>query len=55
MFLTPRYTDSHRYPHGYRAACDTNIAKTFERVRKRRADSESKDKALPITPYLRAA
>jgi hypothetical protein len=52
-----RYTDSHKYPHGYHAACDTNIAKTFERIRKEQADQAAGlgDKVAPIKPYLRAA
>jgi len=55
MNLTPRYTDAHRYPHGYHTACDTNIAKTFERIRKELADAELKDKGTAFKPYLRAA
>ena len=30
---TPRYTDSHRDPHGYRTPAQTDIRKTFARVR----------------------
>lgn len=29
---TPRYTDLHRYPHGYKPSNETNIKETFERV-----------------------
>jgi hypothetical protein len=56
MNLIPRYTDSHRYLHGYHTACDTNIAKTFERIRKELADQAGpKDNVAPIKPHLRAA
>lgn len=57
MILTPRYTDKHKYPHGYRSACDTNIAKTFARIRQERTDAAGlADKpAAPLKPYLRAA
>ena len=30
--LRPRFTDTHRYPHGYVHA--TNVAKTFARIRR---------------------
>lgn len=30
---TPKYTDGHRWPHGYRKAIDTSVAETFARVR----------------------
>lgn len=30
---TPKYTDN-RYPHGYRSSTDTDIRKTFERIRR---------------------
>lgn len=28
----PRYTDAHRYPHGYKPAAATNIRETFARI-----------------------
>lgn len=34
--VEPRYTDTHKYPHGYKPACDTNIGRTFERIRRER-------------------
>jgi hypothetical protein len=57
MNLTPRYTDSHKYPHGYHAACDTNIARTFARIRQQQAAEACgpTDNVAPIKPYLRAA
>ena len=30
---SPRFTDSARYPHGYRTAAATNLRATFARVR----------------------
>lgn len=36
----PRYTDGHRYPHGYTIHEATDVRKTFERVRR-----EMKEKA----------
>ena len=30
--MTPRYTDSWRYPHGYTPASATDIRRTFERI-----------------------
>jgi len=29
----PRFTDMHRWPNGYRRAAETDISKTFARVR----------------------
>jgi hypothetical protein len=57
MYLTPKYTDSHRYTHGYRAACDTDIEKTFERIRRQQAGEvpELKASVAPIKPRLKAA
>ena len=57
MILTPRYTDSHKYPHGYRVACDTDISKTFERARQMQAVAPFGFVAnvAPIKPQRRAA
>jgi len=56
MNLIPRYTDSHKYPHGYHTACDTDIGKTFERIRKQQAEAAGLiANVAPIKPYLRAA
>ena len=30
---TPKYTDAHRWTHGYTPAAATDIRRTFERVR----------------------
>ena len=32
--MKPKFTDAHRYQHGYRSALKTNIAETFARIRK---------------------
>lgn len=34
---TIRYTDQHRYPHGYRKAAETDIQATFKRARQQHA------------------
>jgi hypothetical protein len=54
--MEPRYTDTHKYPHGYRPACDTNIGRTFERiVRERMADhAQTRQKIDPIKPHMTA-
>lgn len=54
MNLTPRYTDSHKYPHGYRMACDTDIGKTFERIRRQLVYADSAPCRLPyVSAYSR--
>lgn len=57
--MKPRYTDMHKYPHGYKAACDTDIGRTFERIRRQQKANaaEVKHKVEPIQPHvtLRAA
>ena len=47
---TPRYTDAHRWPHGYRKSDDTNIAETFQRVRQQQeaAAREAEKVVRPI-------
>ena len=45
---TPRYTDADRWPNGYRRAAETDISKTFARVRaeqKRQAEQDAKNAA----------
>ena len=34
---TPKYTDSHRYPFGYKRAAETNVSKTFARIKANQA------------------
>lgn len=50
---TPRYTDQHRFPNGYRRAVDTNVAETFERAR--REQEERMRNVRPINPKARKA
>ena len=38
--MTPRYTDSWRYPHGYTPAEATDIRRTFARARSQLRTSE---------------
>lgn len=52
-YAQPRYTDSYRYSHGYKAACDTDIAKTFERIRRQQqklSDAGAGQNVEPIRP-----
>lgn len=45
---TPRYTDSHKYPTGYRKAAATDVRLTFRRERERlkaQAEQVAKDEA----------
>lgn len=37
---TPRYTDSHKYPHGYVGSASTNVAATMKR-KQRELDAEA--------------
>lgn len=57
--MKPRYTDAKRYPHGYKAACDTDIARTFERIRREQkanaAEAERKVEPIQLRVTLRAA
>lgn len=45
---TPRYTDLHRYQHGYKKATETDITGTFKRIRR---ELEAKPKA-PIVATI---
>lgn len=38
---TPRFTDLHRFPHGYTHSKATDVAKTFARVRREMAKSQA--------------
>ena len=45
---TPRYTDQHKYPQGYRKAAATDVRLTFRRERERikaLAEQAAKDSA----------
>ncbi len=46
--MKPKYTDTFRYPHGYRSAAATNIAETIAREQRRlklAAEQRAKDDA----------
>jgi len=49
--VKPRYTDAQKYPHGYKPACETDIGRTFERIRRQQKANadEVKQKVEPIT------
>ena len=38
----PKFTDSSRYPHGYRKSTETDIRRTFERARRQIKESDRK-------------
>ena len=45
---SPRYTDAHKYPTGYRKAASTDVRATFRRIRERlkaEAEQAAKDAA----------
>ena len=55
--MKARYTDQHRYPHGYTRSEATDVRETFRRARKK--DAENKQEAerkviAEIKPRLRA-
>ena len=47
---TPKYTDSHKYQNGYRRSAETNVARTFARVREeqKRIAEEADAKVAPL-------
>lgn len=46
---TPRYTDNHRYPNGYRKAAETNVEATFKRARQEQARNQE-EVAVKVQP-----
>ena len=50
---TPRYTDTHRYPNGYKKSAETNVQLTFRRVR---AEQEKNlaEQAVKVKPIIKA-
>ena len=54
--MKPRYTDSHKYPHGYFTACDTDIRRTFARIRQQRTGTgiALPRAAAPLKPQFTA-
>ena len=51
---TPRYTDSHKYPHGYRKSTNTDIEATFRRIKQENAKNLA-EQAVKVQPLKRAA
>ena len=41
--MKTKFTDSHRFPNGYRASHETDIKKTFARVLRERAEAKLRD------------
>jgi hypothetical protein len=41
---TPKFTDAHRYPHGYVKSEATDIRATFRRVQRQLADQERRER-----------
>jgi hypothetical protein len=52
---TPKFTDNHRYPHGYIPWEATNIKKTFARIKaeRKQIEQEQKEKVSPLRVKLR--
>lgn len=44
--MKPKYTDAARYEHGYITAKDTDVRKTFARIRRQLADQEREREAI---------
>ena len=46
----PRFTDLRRYPHGYTPASETDVGKTFRRIRDQQSKNlaEAKAKTIPL-------
>lgn len=47
--MKPKFTDSHRFPHGYSRSEATDIRKTFERVRRER-EANKREAAVKVAP-----
>jgi hypothetical protein len=54
--MKPKFTDAHRFPHGYVKAEATDVRKTFERVRRQREANrrEAQAKVAPIAQRRKA-
>ena len=50
----PRYTDTARYPNGYRKSTNTDVAATFRRVRATHERIKT-EQAVKVQPMKRAA
>ena len=53
--MKPHFTDTKKYPVPYRAACDTDISKTFERIRRQQKlnETETMRKVESINRYIK--
>ena len=51
---TPRYTDMHRFPHGYRKSTSTDIEITFRRVKQEQAKNVA-ERERKVQPLKRAS
>ena len=51
---TPRYTDQHRYPNGYRRSAETNVEATFKRIRAEQSKN-AKEVQAKVAPMRKAA
>ena len=56
--MKPKFTDAHRFPHGYRKAIDTDVKQTIERARKRielakQVQAQNEQEAVAKTVPLR--
>lgn len=53
--MKPKFTDAHRFPHGYTRSEGTDIKKTFERVRREREANkrEAQTKVAPLLSHRR--
>ena len=51
---TPRYTDTNRYPHGYRKSTNTDVEATFRRVKQEQAKNVA-ERELKVQPLKRAS
>lgn len=43
IMIKPRYTDTHKRPHGYTTAAATDVSKTFARVRREMAEQAKRE------------
>ena len=51
---TPRFTDAHKYPHGYRSSARTNIRATFIRARAA-LNKDAEERAQKVQPMRKKA
>lgn len=50
----PKYTDEHRFPHGYMKACDTDITVAWKRMREQIEEERRKrEEQLKVVVQMR--